>query len=269
MDLIQAAAKADLYDYKSTRLRGRFREDLMRFAKQVMLTDPQHLTSSSELLAAHRAELEYVRELINWRLAAPAAEPNKWNGDNDFYWRFASRDMGIPPDVEEHATGYYARGEYERAKVAFKLLSETFQNYADGHNYLGLIALNEERLEDAIAHFEKTMEVGRRLFPKRIAKDRWWSDHDTRPFIRGLRNLALTLNQLGRYEDALAACDRLEKECHDAITAAAHRASAHLNLGNWQNALDAALYIHQISPTESMVAALAAFELGRLDEARA
>ncbi|MGQ0503950.1 MAG: hypothetical protein ACT4TC_01370, partial [Myxococcaceae bacterium] len=42
-----------------------------------------------------------------------------------------------------------------------------------------------------------------------------------------------------------------------------------LNLGNWQNALDAALYIHQISPTESMVAALAAFELGRLDEARA
>ena len=37
---------------------------------------------------------------------------------------------------------------------------------------------------------------------------------------------------------------------------------------NWQNALDAALYIHQISPGESLIAALAAFELGRLDDAR-
>ncbi len=257
------------YDYQSTRLRGRFRDDLKAFARQVVLTDPQHLTSSSQLLDSHRLELEYVRELISWRLSEPAAEPNQWNGDNDFYWRFAVRDADVPPDVEEHASGYYERGDYSRAKVAFQLLTETFEDYAEGHNYLGLIALNEGRPADAAPHFEKTMEVGRRLFPKRIAKGSWWTDHSTRPFMRGLRNLALALNQAERYPDALAACDRLERECHDAVTAAAHRASAYLNLGRWQQALDAALFIHQISPSESLVAALAAHELGRLDDARA
>lgn len=258
----------DLYDYKSTRLRGRFREELTRFAKQLMLTDPQHLISSSEVLSEHRGELEYVQELIHWRLASPAPRPSKWNDDNDFYWRFDSRDLGVPPDVEEHAAGYYARGEYARAKVAFKLLTEGFEDYADGHNYLGLIALNEERLESAVEHFEKTVEVGRRLLPKRLSKGRWWSDIDTRPYMRGLRNLALALNQIGRYEDALDVCNRLEKECYDTLTAAAHRASAYLNLGNWQSALDAALLIHQISPTESLVAALAAIELQRKEDAR-
>lgn len=99
------------------------------------------------------------------------------------------------------------------------------------------------------------MELGRRLFPKKIAKNRWWSDHATRPYMRGLRNLALTLNEAKRYDESLAACERLHHECQDDITAAAHRASVYLNTARWQQALDSARFIHQISPGESLVAA--------------
>ena len=135
------ATLPDLYDYRTTASRGRFHEDLARFTKQLILTDPQHLISSAELLSEHRQELEYLRELIDWRLKAPAKEPNQWNGDNAFYWRFAARDTRVPPDIEEQAAGYYERGEYARAKAAFKLLTDTFEDYAEGHNYLGLIAV--------------------------------------------------------------------------------------------------------------------------------
>ena len=136
-------------------------------------------------------------------------------------------------------------------------------------NYLGLIALDQQRLDDAIGHFKKTMEVGRRLFPKKIAKNRWWSDHVTRPYMRGLRNLALTLNEAKRYDESLGACDLLHQDCQDEITAAAHRASVYLNTARWQEAHDAARYLHQISPGESIVAAFAAFELGKKSDARA
>jgi tetratricopeptide (TPR) repeat protein len=258
----------ETYDYRSTRLQRGFREDLLSFARQLMLADPQMLTASSQLVSEHRKELEYLRELIDWRLEAPEDSETQWTADNAFYWRFATRDIGVPPDIEEHAAELYEKREYERAAVAFKVLTGAFEDYAQGHNYLGLIALDQEHLDEAIAHFKKTMEVGRRLFPKRIAKTSWWSDHRTRPYMRGLRNLALTLTQTKRYQEALAVCDRLVEECHDDITAAAHRATAYLNTGRWQQALDAATYIHQISPSESIIASFAAFALGKHQEAR-
>jgi tetratricopeptide (TPR) repeat protein len=258
----------DTYDYRSTRFRGRFREDLTRFAKQLILVEPGKTPSSSQLLSEHRQELEYLRELIVWRLDSPKEQVDRWDEDDDFFWRFAARDSQVPSDIEEQAAGYYERREHGRAAVAFRLLTDAFEDYADGHNYLGLIALDQGHLDEAIGHFEKTMEVGRRLFPKRISRDRWWSDHSTRPYIRGLQNLALALNQAKRYDDALAACERLQHECQDDITAAAHRASVYLNTSRWQSALDAALYIHEISPGEGVVAALAAFQLGRPDDAR-
>lgn len=257
------------YDYASTRLRGRFREDLLAFAKQLILADPARLASSSRLLSEHRGELQYLRELIDARLAAPKEEADEWNGDNDFFWRRATRELDVPAGVEEMAAALYEKRELARASVAFKILTGAFEDYAEGHNYLGLIALDQERLDEAIGHFKKTMEVGRRLFPKKIAKSRWWRDHATRPYLRGLRNLALTLNQARRYDEALGACELLHHECNDEITAAAHRASVYLNTARWQQAHDAARFIHQISPSESLIAAFAAFELGTQSDARA
>jgi hypothetical protein len=52
------------------------------------------------------------------------------------------------------------------------------------------------------------------------------------------------------------------------VHAAGHRSAACLSLGDWQGALRAALHIHCEAPHESLTAALAAYELGRLDDAR-
>jgi hypothetical protein len=75
----------------------------------------------------------------------------------------------------------------------------------------------------AIDEFQKTVSIGRRLFPKRIRKDNCWSDVDTRPFIRGIENLALTLNSAGRYDEAVA-----------------YRGAIHLNQGDWDRATESA-----------------------------
>ena len=87
--------------------------------------------------------------------------------------------------------------------------------------------------------------------------------------MRGLRNLALALNHAGRPADALAVCDRLETECHDRMSAEAHRATAFLLLGRWAKARAAARSNHQIAPSESLLMAFAEYELGCIEEADA
>ena len=74
-------------------------------------------------------------------------EQNEWNTDNQFYWRNLLQGNKVPPEAEEHAADYYHRGEYDRAQAVFKLLIECFKDYAEGYNYLGLIALAQAKLD--------------------------------------------------------------------------------------------------------------------------
>ncbi|MGM0427398.1 MAG: tetratricopeptide repeat protein [Thermodesulfobacteriota bacterium] len=259
----------DLYQYKETRLRSRFRGDLCAFARQLMLTDPQDSMAASHLIEEHVVELEYLAQLIQWRLDLRKQEPNQWNVDNPFYWRFTLQGPRVPPDIEEEVAGFYERGDYDRAKVLFRLLIDCFDDYAEGYNYLGLMALHQEKLEEAIEYFQKTIETGRKHFPKKISRKRYWSDLSTRPYMRGLRNLTIALNRSGRYEDALMLCDRLEDECMDEISATAFRAIAYLNLGNYKQAADSALKIKDVDPSEGLGAGFALYELGRTEDALA
>ncbi|MCG6880434.1 MAG: tetratricopeptide repeat protein [Deltaproteobacteria bacterium] len=259
----------DLYQYKETRLLSRFRGDLCAFARQLMLADPQDFMAASHLIEEHAVELEYLVQLIQWRLDLRKQDPNEWNVDNPFYWRFTLQEPRVPPDIEEEVAGFYEKGDYSRAKVLFRLLIDCFEDYAEGYNYLGLIALDQERLEEAIGHFRKTIETGRKHFPKKISRKRYWSDLSTRPYMRGLRNLTIALIRSGRYEDALRLCDRLEKECMDEISATAFRATAYLNLGHYQQAADSAVKIIKLDPSESLIAGFAVYELGRTEDALA
>jgi len=256
----------DRYEYKGERLRRRFRADLCAFARQLMLADPQDLMSAAHLIQEHHHELEYVAELIHWRLKLCDQTESKWNADNPFYWRFTLQGRDVPPDTEEHAAGFYERGEYERAEAVFRLLVDCFDGYAEGYNYLGLIALEKRQLDEALSHFQETIELGRKLFPARISKKRYWSDHATRPYMRGLRNLASTLNEAGRFEEALALCDRLDEECGDDITATWHRAGIYLNTGKWPQAAEAAQRLTGLFPEANLLAAFALYELGRIDQ---
>jgi tetratricopeptide (TPR) repeat protein len=258
----------DLHEYRSGRLRERFRESLCTFTKQLLLADPQDLMSSAHLIQEHRHELEYLADRIAWRLKLRDQEQSEWNEDNPFYWRFALQGRMVPPDTEEHAAGFYERGEYEEAEAVFRLLVDCFDGYAEGYNYLGLIAYQQGKLEAAIGHFERTIELGRKLFPARISKKRYWSDHATRPYMRGLQNLALALNETARYDEALAVCDRLEGECGDDLSATSHRAAISLNTRQWEQSADLAKRSGgDLDPSAGFVEAFALFELGRYEEA--
>lgn len=255
------------YDYRESRLKGHFREDLVGFARQLMFADPHELDSSAWVIDQHRDELRFVSELIEWRLDTPPAKASEWTTDNRFLWRHALQ-RGVPPEIEEMAAEYYEKGELTRALGAFKLLTKAFPDYADGQNYLGLLALEARQLDEAQQHFAAATRLGRKLLPKRVSKTSWWTNHATRPYMRGLMNLTLTLVQSGQYDEALRNCDLLENECHEIESASAHRAAVYLNLASWLKARATALRIHQSNPGASMVAAMAAFELGSLVEAR-
>jgi tetratricopeptide (TPR) repeat protein len=257
----------DRYQYRPQRLRARFRDDLCGFVRQLILADPQDLDSAAQLIAEHRYELEYLADLIAWRLKLREQPPNEWSPDTPFYWRLALQGRNVPPDTEEHAAGFYERGEYDRARAVFRLLVDCFNAYAEGYNYLGLIALEQRKLDEAIEHFRKTIEMGRKRFPPRISRTRYWSDHATRPYMRGLRNLALTLNEAGGFSEALAVCDRLVDECGDELTAAWHRATVSLNIGRWEQSADAARRTMGLNPSGGFLAAFAYFELDQRDQA--
>ncbi len=258
----------DLYQYRPARLMGQFREDLLSFGRQLILANPQNLASSAKVITSHRYELEFLQELIRWRLDHSDQERNEWNTDNPFYWRFAMRGREVPPETEETAAGYLKRGEYQKAEAVFRMLVDTFDDYADGYNYLGLIALDQGQLDEAIDHFREAMEVGRRLFPKRLAKKYYWRQLKTRPYVRGLRNLALTLNRTGEYIEALDACEKLERECGDELTAAWQRAAIYLNTGRWAMALERSKrVIGGLHPDAGFIAGFAAGELGVREQA--
>jgi tetratricopeptide (TPR) repeat protein len=260
-------ALPERYEYRSQRLRAQFRDDLCAFTRQLVLADPQDLESAAHVIQEHHHELEYLADLIAWRLKLRDHAASEWNADNPFYWRFALQGRDVPPDTEEHAAGLYERGEHERAAAVFRLLVDCFDGYAEGYNYLGLIALSQRKLDEAIEHFRKTIELGRKRFPARIGKKRYWSDHATRPYMRGLQNLASTLNEAGRFPDALAVCDRLADECGDEVAATWHRAAVYLNTRQWERAAAAAQRTLGLDPAGGFLAAFACVELGQRDQA--
>ncbi len=92
-------------------------------------------------------------------------------------------------------------------------------------------------------------------------------DLDTRPYMRGLRNLAVATMRLTRYDEALAVCERLERECGDAAVAASFRSHIYLNMGRWADALEAAKAVVQIWPQHAYIAAFASWGMGEQREA--
>ncbi len=257
----------DLYEYKEARLQSGFRKDLCSFAKQLMLADPQDLISSAGLIQDHSVELDYIADLIRWRLKLCKQERNEWNTDNPFYWRFATQTSQVPPDTEEHVASFYEKGEYERAAVLFRFLIDCFDDYAEGYDYLGLISLETGKLDEAIENFRQTMEVGRKYFPKRMAKSRYWTDLATRSYMRGMRNLAFALNRAGHFDEALDYCEQLEKECGDEFAPASRRVAIYLNTNRWRKAADYAVRLQNINASESLLAGFALYELGSLQDA--
>ncbi len=247
--------------------RAEFRKDLGVFVRRLALTDPGESPTAATIVREHWMELEYLADRIQTSVKF-AQDPKLVHGKDDrSHWRFAELGNEVPPHVEEHAAGYYERRELDRAEAIFRLLVESFDRYAEGYNYLGLIALERGRLKEAISWFEKTVQVGRNLFPKRLGRSQYWMRLETRPYMRGLSNLAYALVAAGRTEEALAIAGRLQGECGDEFRASSHRAVIFLTTGRWENAAEEAKTLRESHPSEGFLAGFAYSELGRWEEA--
>ncbi len=255
-------ALPDSYPYRPGEVLGRFRDDLCAFTRQLGMADPQSMYSAAELLCAHRMELEYVRDLLDWRLQVCAQEPSRWNRDNAFYWRRRLQRDDVPPEVIERMANLWAERDLDRLEALARLFIDCYSDYAQGHNYLGLVAQERGDLPAAIGHFEWAISQGRKLFSKRLAKKYYWSDHSTRPYIRGMRNLAVALMRMTRHDEALEVCARLERECGDVPAANTFRAHIHLNAGDWREAQVTAERVVEIWPEHAYIAAFASLERG-------
>lgn len=273
LDPAIAALKDELppgWNYPTSGVAPELRQAVVGLTRALFTANPQTVSSAKQALADQRASLSFVRELIDARLKVlDHVQESPWSRDNEFGWLARLAGRGVPPEAEEWLEGFQERGEVERAEALAHVMVEAWPEYADGYNMLGLLALERGEHERALAWFARTMEVGRTLFPKRIAKSRWWTDHDTRPYMRGMRNTTVTLARMGRDEEVLAWCERLDSECFDDLVADGHRAAACLNLGCWTEAKRAAARLSGVWPHEDFLAAFACFELGEREEALA
>lgn len=259
----------DIYPYREEEMQKRFREGLCTFTRNLGLADPQSMYSAAELIRAHRHELEYLRDLIDRRLLVCDQSENEWNADNEFCWRHRTQDEDVPPEVIEHLSKLYGEGELDRVESLARLFVDSFEDYADGHNYLGLVARDRGFIDEAVEHFERAITEGRKLFPKRFPKKHYWLELDTRPYMRGLRNLAQTLPLAGRFDEALDVCERLYRECGDTQTAFRIRAGVELVAGHPDEAVESAKVVLDIWSECAYIAAFASHELGENDNARA
>lgn len=257
----------DIYPYRASEAQGHFRRDLCAFTRQLGLADPQCMYSAAELLSEHRMELEYLRDLIDWRLKVCDQEPNEFNGDDAFHWRRRLRANDEPTEIIELMAQLHAAQDFDRLEALARLFLDCYDNYVDGHNYLGLVAQERGELEAAVGHFQRAMEQGRKLFPKRLAKKHYWDNIDTRPYMRAMRNLAGALTRLTRYEEALGICEGMERECGDINAAGTYRAHIYLNMGRWSEARESAERLVELWPEHAYVAAFAALEQGDRDNA--
>ena len=264
----------DLYPVQQERSTKMLRTAMDEFVKQLVGADPSQTKAARASLDELADDLQTVRFLIERRLesagiANRSDEENPFGNYDPFCWRNEIQGSEVPPDIEELPIDLYQAHNFEEAKRLLSLLVRCFPNYAEGFNRLGLIALTEGNPKEAVELFKTTVKVGRNRFPRRTPKSDYWLDIETRPYIRGLMNLALALNQAERYDQALKVCDQLYTECGAAgkTSAIAHRAVAYLNLGRWQEAYDQSFSIIEDSADEGFVAGFALFELGRKQEA--
>ncbi|MFZ2959182.1 MAG: hypothetical protein WA705_20035 [Candidatus Ozemobacteraceae bacterium] len=253
----------ETFDYAPTRHADQFYPALKSFAKVLLQTDCQSMLPSAELVREHKLKLCYLKHLIEWRIKTCDMNTSPYDLDNPFFWRTASRRLDLPYESFDYIESLYFQGKLDEAEGALTLVTDCFEGYADGYNYLGLIQQERGKLEKAILFFRKAIEVGKTKLRRRVAKKDWWCDHSTRPYMRGLMNLADALNRSESYDEAHQICDQLEHQCNSKDHAEPIRAIIYLNQGNWKKAYAAAQHLHRIVQSESFVAAFAAYELGQ------
>src|SRR5262245_44588588 len=87
---------------------------------------------------------------------------------------------------------HYQKGEYDRAEQLLSEVLKKSDDYADVHNMVGFILHGREDFAGAERHFERAVELNPR-------------------YTEALLNLAVTYNDLGKYEASRQVYARIKK----------------------------------------------------------
>jgi tetratricopeptide (TPR) repeat protein len=100
--------------------------------------------------------------------------------------------MSLTREWVELGKKFFQQRDYRKAEEYLRRVAQNNQHYADVHNMLGVIYHSESRFSDAIAAFEKALDIN----PN---------------YTEALMNLAVLNNDLGNYSDARKLYDTLRK----------------------------------------------------------
>ncbi len=270
-------------EHSHWRIERPFQSALENFARQVLLFPKELNETSKTLLMNNRDSLDFILNVLDGLLnraeqvseefakknpdkPAEKLSDNKKNS-NPFFWQQALSTVTISQELEEQAASLYERGAFETAWQVFALLVRVFPDYTDGYNFLGLIRLEEERFDEARTFFELAVASGRKHLPRDLRKTNWDNEHDTAPYLRSLRNLALVCERSGRYEQALEVCEHLRNDCQDFDSADSYTATTYLKMEKWTEARNVATRLIEVLPEFGVVAAIATVQEGKDNEA--
>jgi tetratricopeptide (TPR) repeat protein len=105
-------------------------------------------------------------------------------------------------EILDQGLEFLDQGDEEEAGRYFFKSIEIDPTYADGYNHLGNIAWRKGDWEQAEGLYRKALEcAGREV--KDIPKGRFWGILETRPYMRALHGMGLTVWKQGRLEEAI------------------------------------------------------------------
>lgn len=238
-----------------------FRNALVEFTRVSWELDPYELRSAARLVQENRQELTLLVDHLRRLLAARADDETQFSRDSPSLWRQAAKSRSLPLGGWEQLEDLWDHGKYAEAEALARLLAQAFPLFADGHTYQGLAAMERNDPVAALAHFVQAESVGRKAFPRRIAKSRYWDDHHTRPFLRAVMHQVAAHNRMDAHANALAVCDRLQQDFGQDITADELRVPVLLNAQNWKEAARIAHSLVGLYPENHFAVALATWEL--------
>lgn len=173
----------------------------------------------------------------------------------------ATGTLPDPEDLFDEGMEEWWAGRRPQACGAFRRVLTLDPEHADAHNHLGVVCLEEGRLEAAEAHFEAAIKGGARKLRKDGEEVRW-GDFENRPYLRGIANLALVRRRQGRYADAIELHQRLLRlDPDDGIRASFFLGEEWHRLGDLDRSI--AAYLRDVpGPDQLFGLALALFARG-------
>ncbi|MFW5968799.1 MAG: tetratricopeptide repeat protein [Persicimonas sp.] len=152
-----------------------------------------------------------------------------------------------------------AEGDYEQAAHYLEQGAEAFPDDVEILNHLGLVRWEEGQYDRAAEAYRDAMSAA---FPTGVHGEVDWRDGSNEAYLRAMEGRALSLCEIGEYDDALELFDALAKM--NAIDFAGCRYMAG-ELRHKRGELEAAIEDYRLGPTEPATLynlALAYFEYG-------